>query len=82
MNPEMISRPTTSARILFTGAAAALALGTALASARRGRGTRGPGRADPGTITTVAAASAAREGHHGGPRPVWRLCPERQHLRG
>jgi hypothetical protein len=56
MNPEVISGHTTSARILFTGAAAVLALGTALAS--------GPGRAvaapqgtaatAPGTITTVA----------------------------
>ena len=56
MNPEVISRHTTSARILLTGTAAVLALGTALAD--------GPGRAAaapqykaataPGTITTVA----------------------------
>ena len=56
MNPKAISRHSTSARMLFTGAAAVLALGTALAS--------GPGRAAaapqdtaataPGTITTVA----------------------------
>jgi trimeric autotransporter adhesin len=56
MNPGVISGHTTSARILFTGAAAVLALGTVLAG--------GPGRAAaaprdtvataPGTIATVA----------------------------
>jgi hypothetical protein len=56
MNPEVISRRTTSARILFTGAAAALALGTALASgAGAGAAPRGARAAPaPGTITTVA----------------------------
>ena len=56
MNPEAISRHTTSARILFTGAAAVLALGTALASGT-GRAAAAPqdtAATAPGTITTVA----------------------------
>src|SRR5215470_1090120 len=56
MNPEVISRHTTSARILFTGAAAVLALGTACAS---GPGSAAAAQKDaaataPGTISTVA----------------------------
>jgi hypothetical protein len=56
MNPEAISRHTTSARILFTGAAAALALGTALASGtgRAAAAPQGTAATAPGTITTVA----------------------------
>jgi trimeric autotransporter adhesin len=56
MNPEVISRRTTSARILVTGAAAALALGTALAAGAGAAATPRGARAAPapGTITTVA----------------------------
>src|SRR5215467_3318525 len=56
MNPEVIGRRTTSARILFTGAAATLALGTALAGGP-GRAAAAPQATAPGTITTVAGGA-------------------------
>ena len=56
MHPAVINKRTKSARILATGAAAVLALGTALASgagaAAAPRGARAAPA--PGTITTVA----------------------------
>ena len=56
MNPEAISRRTTSARILVAGAAAALALATALAGGAGAAAAPRAARAAPapGTITTVA----------------------------
>lgn len=56
MSPEVIGRRTISARILFTGAAAALAVGTALASGAGAAAAPSGARAAPalGTITTVA----------------------------
>ena len=59
MNPAMISKRVTSARILLTGAAAVLALATVLAggtgAAASARGARAA--TAPGTITTVAGGA-------------------------
>ena len=56
MHPAVINRRTSSARILFPGAAAALALATALASSATAAAAPREARAAPapGTITTVA----------------------------
>ena len=54
MHPAVINRRTNSARILFTGAAAGLALATALASSATAAPRGARAAPAPGTITTVA----------------------------
>ena len=58
MNPQVISRHTTSARILFTGAAAVLALGTALASGAGAAAAPRGARAAPESVSGLADGCA------------------------